>query len=148
MITVSDFIEILLHFHKIPSVNILDELEKHKIKTWRGKQQKKKKKQKKRKIGQSPTEHCSFPSFCGHTHFFQQKKDIFAKQGSQSTKLVHVFPETTIYEASETLLRYKFHRLPVIDRETNNILQIMTHYGVLSFAMKEVNSVCFFFFSF
>jgi hypothetical protein len=37
IITVTDFIEILLHFHRVPNVNLFDELEKHQIKTWRGK---------------------------------------------------------------------------------------------------------------
>lgn len=37
MITVSDFIEILLYFHKVkPKENIFQELEKHQIRTWRG----------------------------------------------------------------------------------------------------------------
>ncbi len=36
IITVTDFIEILLHFHKVPNVNLFEELEKHQIKTWRG----------------------------------------------------------------------------------------------------------------
>lgn len=36
LITVSDFIEILLHFHyQSPNINVFEELEKHKIKTWR-----------------------------------------------------------------------------------------------------------------
>lgn len=36
-ITVSDFIEILLHFHnETPKINMFQELEKHQIKTWRG----------------------------------------------------------------------------------------------------------------
>lgn len=37
IITVSDFIQILLYFHsKDPKMNIFQELEKHKISTWRG----------------------------------------------------------------------------------------------------------------
>lgn len=36
IITVTDFIEILLHFHRVPNVNLFEELEKHQIKTWRG----------------------------------------------------------------------------------------------------------------
>jgi hypothetical protein len=40
MITVTDFIEILLHFHKEqPTINIFNELAKHQINTWRGTQQ-------------------------------------------------------------------------------------------------------------
>lgn len=35
MVTVSDFINILLHFHPKENVNILKELEKHRIRTWR-----------------------------------------------------------------------------------------------------------------
>eukprot|EP01114_Cavostelium_apophysatum_P012686 TRINITY_DN2898_c0_g1_i4.p1 TRINITY_DN2898_c0_g1~~TRINITY_DN2898_c0_g1_i4.p1 ORF type:complete len:283 (+),score=44.52 TRINITY_DN2898_c0_g1_i4:140-988(+) len=34
IITVTDFIEILLHFYKIPNVNIFEELEKHQVKPW------------------------------------------------------------------------------------------------------------------
>lgn len=39
MITVSDFIDILLHFNKDPSNNdsIFEDLANHKIRTWRGK---------------------------------------------------------------------------------------------------------------
>jgi len=35
IITVTDFIEILLHFHKQPELNIFEELQKHKIQTWK-----------------------------------------------------------------------------------------------------------------
>ena len=36
MVTVSDFINILLHFHPKENVNLIRELEQHRIRTWRG----------------------------------------------------------------------------------------------------------------
>ena len=99
IITVTDFIEILLHFHRVPNVNLFEELEKHQIKTWR---------------------------------------DIISKERS-SNSLISIDPEDTLYDASKTLLKYRIHRLPIIDRaESNTILHIVTHYRILLFVMEKL----------
>jgi len=94
IITVTDFIEILLHFHKVPNINLFEELEKHQIKTWR---------------------------------------DIIATDRPTAT-LIYIDPEDTLYSACKVLLKYRIHRLPIIDRaESNTILHIITHYRILLF---------------
>ena len=48
-------------------------------------------------------------------------------------------PEHSLYEASKTLLKYRFHRLPIIDiAESNTILHIITHSRILLFLMEKV----------
>lgn len=104
IITVSDFIEILLHFYKLPNVKIFEELEKHQIRTWR--------------------------------EIIATSAD---RPGKRST-LIYIDPDETLYEASHTLLKYRIHRLPIIDRADSNssILHIITHYRILSFLMDRV----------
>eukprot|EP01119_Soliformovum_irregulare_P008436 TRINITY_DN21553_c0_g1_i1.p2 TRINITY_DN21553_c0_g1~~TRINITY_DN21553_c0_g1_i1.p2 ORF type:complete len:391 (-),score=99.35 TRINITY_DN21553_c0_g1_i1:1314-2486(-) len=100
IITVSDFIEILLHFHN-KNQDVFQELEKHQIKTWR--------------------------------------EIIATMRGQGGGQLIYADPEETLYDASLTLLKYRIHRLPIIDRaESNSILHIITHYRILSVVMEMV----------
>jgi len=101
MITVSDFIEILLYFHKVkPKENIFQELEKHQIRTWR---------------------------------------EIIRKQRPPIDKLIATSPEESLYEATKKLINFRIHRLPIVDiGESNTILHIATHYGIISFLMEKL----------
>uniref|UniRef100_A0A3P9ME86 5'-AMP-activated protein kinase subunit gamma-1 n=1 Tax=Oryzias latipes TaxID=8090 RepID=A0A3P9ME86_ORYLA len=47
--------------------------------------------------------------------------------------LVSVSPEASLFDAIYSLLRYKIHRLPVIDPESGNVLHILTHKRILKF---------------
>lgn len=40
---------------------------------------------------------------------------------------------SSLFEAIYSLLRYKIHRLPVIDPESGNVLHILTHKRILKF---------------
>ncbi|XP_024150069.1 5'-AMP-activated protein kinase subunit gamma-1 isoform X1 [Oryzias melastigma] len=47
--------------------------------------------------------------------------------------LVSISPEASLFDAIYSLLRYKIHRLPVIDPESGNVLHILTHKRILKF---------------
>eukprot|EP00027_Filamoeba_sp_ATCC50430_P002835 CAMPEP_0168546566 /NCGR_PEP_ID=MMETSP0413-20121227/3567_1 /TAXON_ID=136452 /ORGANISM="Filamoeba nolandi, Strain NC-AS-23-1" /LENGTH=577 /DNA_ID=CAMNT_0008576753 /DNA_START=15 /DNA_END=1745 /DNA_ORIENTATION=+ len=96
MITVTDFIKILLHYHKMPKVNIFDELQHHQIRTWQ------------QIIGQA------------------------------DTPLISCSVDDTLYSASQLLLKHRIHRVPIMDKDTNTILHIATHYRILSFVMQKM----------
>jgi 5'-AMP-activated protein kinase regulatory gamma subunit len=100
MITVSDFIDILLKFSKDSTKmnNIIHELANYQIKTWRETNQ-------------------TIPS------------------------LISVEPDMTLLEASNLLVKYQIHRLPVIDgAESNSVLHMITHYRILNFLVRNFPS--------
>ncbi|XP_051799108.1 5'-AMP-activated protein kinase subunit gamma-1 isoform X1 [Acanthochromis polyacanthus] len=47
--------------------------------------------------------------------------------------LISISPEASLFDAIYSLLRYKIHRLPVIDPESGNVLHILTHKRILKF---------------
>ncbi|XP_064185529.1 5'-AMP-activated protein kinase subunit gamma-1-like isoform X3 [Anguilla rostrata] len=47
--------------------------------------------------------------------------------------LISITPEASLFDAIYALLKYKIHRLPVIDPESGNVLHIMTHKRILKF---------------
>lgn len=47
--------------------------------------------------------------------------------------LVSVEPDDSLFNAIRMLLHNKVHRLPVIDRDTGNVLYILTHKRILKF---------------
>ncbi|XP_008299931.1 5'-AMP-activated protein kinase subunit gamma-1 isoform X1 [Stegastes partitus] len=47
--------------------------------------------------------------------------------------LVSISPEASLFDAIYSLLRYKIHRLPVIDPQSGNVLHILTHKRILKF---------------
>uniref|UniRef100_A0A3Q1D990 CBS domain-containing protein n=1 Tax=Amphiprion ocellaris TaxID=80972 RepID=A0A3Q1D990_AMPOC len=44
-----------------------------------------------------------------------------------------ISPPSSLFDAIYSLLRYKIHRLPVIDPESGNVLHILTHKRILKF---------------
>uniref|UniRef100_UPI003AAAC012 5'-AMP-activated protein kinase subunit gamma-1 isoform X1 n=1 Tax=Centroberyx gerrardi TaxID=166262 RepID=UPI003AAAC012 len=47
--------------------------------------------------------------------------------------LISISPEASLFDAIYSLLKYKIHRLPVIDPESGNVLHILTHKRILKF---------------
>ncbi|XP_026157692.1 5'-AMP-activated protein kinase subunit gamma-1 isoform X2 [Mastacembelus armatus] len=50
-----------------------------------------------------------------------------------SPLLVSISPEASLFDAIYSLLKYKIHRLPIIDPESGNVLHILTHKRILKF---------------
>ncbi|OON16337.1 hypothetical protein X801_07852, partial [Opisthorchis viverrini] len=48
--------------------------------------------------------------------------------------LISVSPESSLLEAARILIKYRFHRLPVIDPVFGNPLHILTHKRILKYA--------------
>ncbi|XP_071320396.1 5'-AMP-activated protein kinase subunit gamma-1 isoform X4 [Trachinotus anak] len=47
--------------------------------------------------------------------------------------LISISPEASLFDAIYSLLKYKIHRLPVIDPASGNVLHILTHKRILKF---------------
>ncbi|KAM9328442.1 5'-AMP-activated protein kinase subunit gamma-1 [Pholidichthys leucotaenia] len=47
--------------------------------------------------------------------------------------LISISPDASLFDAIYSLLKYKIHRLPVIDPESGNVLHILTHKRILKF---------------
>ncbi|XP_030635445.1 5'-AMP-activated protein kinase subunit gamma-2 isoform X1 [Chanos chanos] len=47
--------------------------------------------------------------------------------------LISITPDASLFDAIYSLLKYKIHRLPVIDPESGNVLHILTHKRILKF---------------
>ncbi|KAI0215520.1 5'-AMP-activated protein kinase subunit gamma-2 [Lamellibrachia satsuma] len=100
MLTITDFIKILQKYYKSPQENRtdsghpfvhMDELEEHKIATWR---------------------------------------EVL---NDYSKPLVHIDPDSSLFDAIYMLCHNKVHRLPVINKLTGNALYILTHKRILRF---------------
>ncbi|KAJ8383943.1 hypothetical protein AAFF_G00213120 [Aldrovandia affinis] len=50
-----------------------------------------------------------------------------------SNSLISLTPDSSLFDAVYALLKYKIHRLPVIDPESGNVLHIMTHKRILNY---------------
>lgn len=117
MMTATDIIEILLASFKMESLgNTFSLLKRHRIKSWRGNNNNN-----------------------NNINFFIIL-EILPDSTSPSLKsqLISIDPEETLHIASKTLLKYKIHRLPVLDPESNTILHILTHYRIMVFVMQQV----------
>jgi CBS domain-containing protein len=56
-------------------------------------------------------------------------------------QLIWIDPQDTLYEAVTLFVKYRVHRLPVIDRvEQNTILYVLTPSRILLFLMKVMHS--------
>ncbi|OQR67914.1 hypothetical protein BIW11_13233 [Tropilaelaps mercedesae] len=90
MLTITDFIHILRKYHGSPTVR-MDELEEHKIDTWR-------------------------------TVLTEMQRP-----------LVSIGPDASLCDAITALIQQRVHRLPVIDKQTGNVLYVLTHKRILRF---------------
>ncbi|KAM3857153.1 5'-AMP-activated protein kinase subunit gamma-1 [Diretmus argenteus] len=64
-------------------------------------------------------------------HRIETWRDVYLKYFNHF--LVSISPEASLFDAIYSLLRYKIHRLPVIDPESGNVLHILTHKRILKF---------------
>ncbi|XP_039648578.1 5'-AMP-activated protein kinase subunit gamma-1 isoform X2 [Perca fluviatilis] len=64
-------------------------------------------------------------------HKIETWRDIYLQCSNHF--LVSISPEASLFDAIYSLLKYKIHRLPVIDPESGNVLHILTHKRILKF---------------
>uniref|UniRef100_A0A669EYV3 5'-AMP-activated protein kinase subunit gamma-1 n=1 Tax=Oreochromis niloticus TaxID=8128 RepID=A0A669EYV3_ORENI len=65
------------------------------------------------------------------SHKIETWRDVYLQYSNNF--LISISPEASLFEAIYSLLRYKIHRLPVIDPESGNVLHILTHKRILKF---------------
>ncbi|CAL8289257.1 unnamed protein product [Lota lota] len=65
------------------------------------------------------------------SHKIETWRDIYLQYSNQF--LISVSPKASLFDAIYFLLKYKIHRLPVLDPESGNILHILTHKRILKF---------------
>ncbi|XP_008425633.1 5'-AMP-activated protein kinase subunit gamma-1 isoform X4 [Poecilia reticulata] len=65
------------------------------------------------------------------SHKIETWRDVYLKSPTQF--LISISPQASLFDAIYSLLRYKIHRLPVIDPESGNVLHILTHKRILKF---------------
>ncbi|KAM6958245.1 5'-AMP-activated protein kinase subunit gamma-1 isoform 1-T1 [Tautogolabrus adspersus] len=85
--------------------------------------------------------HCYYRSPLVQMHELENHKietwrgDSFQNVYLQSSNhfLISIAPEASLFDAIYSLLKYKIHRLPVIDPGSGNVLHILTHKRILKF---------------
>ncbi|XP_029926979.1 5'-AMP-activated protein kinase subunit gamma-1 isoform X3 [Myripristis murdjan] len=65
------------------------------------------------------------------SHKIETWRDVFLQYTNHF--LISISPEASLFDAIYSLLKYKIHRLPVIDPESGNVLHILTHKRILKF---------------
>uniref|UniRef100_A0A8D3A1M9 Protein kinase, AMP-activated, gamma 3a non-catalytic subunit n=1 Tax=Scophthalmus maximus TaxID=52904 RepID=A0A8D3A1M9_SCOMX len=65
------------------------------------------------------------------SHKIETWRDVYIQCSNHS--LISISPEASLFDAIYFLLKYKIHRLPVIDPESGNVLHILTHKRILKF---------------
>uniref|UniRef100_A0A3B3BM65 5'-AMP-activated protein kinase subunit gamma-1-like n=1 Tax=Oryzias melastigma TaxID=30732 RepID=A0A3B3BM65_ORYME len=63
----------------------------------------------------------------------QRRRGADSHLFSPMTSFIFSFSFCSLFDAIYSLLRYKIHRLPVIDPESGNVLHILTHKRILKF---------------
>ena len=111
LLTITDFILILQKYYKEPHSKI-EELEEHRIETWKDVLQQ----YEKPLLHIKPTQRYKKSSY-----FLFRKIDH---------KEIFIF---SLFDATRILLENHIHRLPVIDSVTNNVLFILTHKRILKY---------------
>ncbi|KAM6945489.1 5'-AMP-activated protein kinase subunit gamma-1 [Aplochiton taeniatus] len=64
-------------------------------------------------------------------HKIETWRDVYLKYSNPF--LISISPDASLFEAVYSLLRYRIHRLPIIDPESGNVLHILTHKRILKF---------------
>uniref|UniRef100_A0A3Q3W853 CBS domain-containing protein n=1 Tax=Mola mola TaxID=94237 RepID=A0A3Q3W853_MOLML len=65
------------------------------------------------------------------SHKIETWRDVYLQCSSRF--LISISPEASLFDAIYSLLKHKIHRLPVIDPESGNVLNILTHKRILKF---------------
>ena len=120
MLTITDFIRILQMYYKSPLVH-MDELEEHKLDTWRSKKK----------------TFLFIDTICNKIIHFQITLIGVLQQDYKS--LQSISPDASLFDAIYTLITNRIHRLPVIDPQTGNVLYIVTHKRILRFLFLYVS---------
>lgn len=122
MLTITDFIRILQMYYKSPLVH-MDELEEHKLETWRSKT-----------IAKKKCQSIVLTSLASllNLHF----ADVLQQE---CKPLASISPDASLFDAIYTLINNRIHRLPVIDPQTGNVLYIVTHKRILRFLFLYVS---------
>jgi hypothetical protein len=66
----------------------------------------------------------------------QTWRDITAEDSSRPSTLVCIDPNASLYDATQTIQKWRVHRLPVIDNRTGNALAIATPSKILRYARQ------------
>uniref|UniRef100_A0A3Q1HBY5 CBS domain-containing protein n=1 Tax=Anabas testudineus TaxID=64144 RepID=A0A3Q1HBY5_ANATE len=74
--------------------------------------------------------HCYYKSPMVSPHVFFSL-DVYLQYSNRV--LISISPDASLFDAIYSLLRYKIHRLPIIDPESGNVLHILTHKRILKF---------------
>ncbi|KAI1885016.1 hypothetical protein AGOR_G00215840 [Albula goreensis] len=64
-------------------------------------------------------------------HKIETWREVYLQYSFSS--LISITPDSSLFDAIYSLLKYKIHRLPVIDPESGNVLHILTHKRILKF---------------
>ncbi|KAJ8352746.1 hypothetical protein SKAU_G00242220 [Synaphobranchus kaupii] len=64
-------------------------------------------------------------------HKIETWREVYLQYSVNS--LISITPDASLFDAIYALLKYKIHRLPVIDPESGNVLHILTHKRILKF---------------
>lgn len=118
MLTITDFIKILKMYYTSPN-NSMDQLEEHKLVTWR-----------------SESLTLIFLNFTIHSI----QPSLLSDALNDYVNLVSISPDASLYDAIKTLIHSRIHRLPVIDPSTGNVLYILTHKRILRFLFLYVSA--------
>ncbi|XP_056156877.1 5'-AMP-activated protein kinase subunit gamma-1 [Lampris incognitus] len=65
------------------------------------------------------------------SHKIETWRDIYLEYADRF--LISISPGASLFDAIHSLLKYKIHRLPVIDPQSGNVLHILTHKRILKF---------------
>lgn len=122
MLTITDFIRILQMYYKSPLVQ-MEELEEHKLDTWRSKWS---------MLNAKATTILIMCIYLCYSSIDVLQQDY---KGLQS-----ISPDASLFDAIYTLISNRIHRLPVIDPQTGNVLYIVTHKRILRFLFLYVSS--------
>jgi 5'-AMP-activated protein kinase, regulatory gamma subunit len=69
----------------------------------------------------------------------KQCRELIA--GERMPKLMSVDPESSAFAVCECLIRHKIHRAPLLDREQNVILAVLTHRIIVRFLMANIAEI-------
>lgn len=118
MLTITDFIKILRMYYKSPNAS-MEQLEEHKLDTWRSKHTIREK---------------EIVPLTIYIFFY-----ILGVLHNEVMPLVSIGPDASLYDAIKILIHNRIHRLPVIDPATGNVLYILTHKRILRFLFLYVS---------
>ncbi|KAJ4455414.1 putative 5'-AMP-activated protein kinase subunit gamma-2 [Paratrimastix pyriformis] len=119
MLTVTDFIEIILDFYyRYSREEFARHLETYTLREWR-------KRRRDRPALQAP------PT--------GRREDLPAPAKHQAARipLIFVHPEASLFDASRVLLQHRIHRGPVLDPSTNTVLHVITHARILRYLVSK-----------